>query len=109
VWGILFIVSKNSGITIRDIEAHPEIPWDLAGIWHNPNVTAKDVISRPEFWRFDSLSDNLFSHCPSLQRKMIKKVTFIRAKNRHKMYDRILRIHPILYTDFSGLIRSYIV
>jgi hypothetical protein len=52
-------VSDNSNITMRDIIAHPEKPWNWDRISGNPNITMNDLLAHPEkAWNWGLLSAN---------------------------------------------------
>ena len=52
-------LSKNQGITIRDILDNPTLSWDYKGLSRNPNITMKIVFDNPDKpWDYGVLSTN---------------------------------------------------
>lgn len=52
-------VSASKGITLDNVDAHPELPWNYVGLSKNPNLTLEYVLDRPNVdWNYYNLSLN---------------------------------------------------
>jgi hypothetical protein len=55
-------LSQNPNITMEIVLAHPEIPWDYKELSLNTSITLEDVLANPQKpWAYDHLSQNTFS------------------------------------------------
>ena len=43
-----YSISRNLGITMKDINGHPDKPWGWDSISMNPNITMKDILNNPD-------------------------------------------------------------
>lgn len=94
---------------MKDVNAHPYIPWNWKDLSYNPNITMKDVLvhlDKP--WNWQLISCNYFLRSPMLIVQMINKLKMFRVKHGHKMYTSILLSHSEIYTDLSKSIVNYL-
>jgi hypothetical protein len=55
-------ISKNSNITMKDINDNPDKPWNWCYISMNPNITMKDILDnldKPWKWGYISMNPNI--------------------------------------------------
>lgn len=56
LWRILYIISSQPSITWEIIKKNPDLPWCLAGVNRNPNISIKHVLSNLDWqWDWDTI------------------------------------------------------
>ncbi len=53
-------VSRNENVTMKDVLDNPSYAWDFSALSGNPGIKFQDILDHPEFdWSWDDVSENI--------------------------------------------------